>query len=149
MNVAQESFTLSTGKNFAVNFALVNKGTAPVTDFTVDVTELGSWGKVMGMEVPSMLNPGESYQGYAYLTLAEDAQTGVHNFRLNVRSKAGLVSSKMLSVTVTEATAPETTQPEEAKATGFLANKSKLFWIVGDIVLIILAVLFLRLVFKK
>lgn len=145
LNLAQESMTL-TGKKFSLNFALVNKGSDVASGFTVDVTELGSWARLTGLEVPTMLNPGESYNGYAYFEVAEGAEAGAHNFRLNVRSNAGLMASKLVTATVGEA-APEPVVQEAPK--GLLGDKSKLFWIIGDIVLVVLAVLFLRLLFKK
>ncbi|MBI4153743.1 putative S-layer protein, partial [Candidatus Woesearchaeota archaeon] len=149
LNLAQESVTLSGKKQFALNFALVNKGDEAATGFTVDVTELGTWAKLVGLEVPAMLNPGESYNGYAYVEVSDDAAVGAHNFRLNVRHDAGLIASKLVTVNVGEASPITGGAAAETPRPGLLGDKSKLFWIVGDLVLVVLAVVFLRMLFKK
>jgi hypothetical protein len=155
LTVDKEKISLTqTQKKWAIPVVLENKGTS-TAKLKLDATELSSWAKVLSVEAPQELHAGEKYHSYIYLELKDGVQEGVHNLRVNLRDASGLLQSKMLSVTVpAEATTSTaavtgTTVKEPSKVKEFFSSKSKIFWIIGDIVLLVIAIFFIRLLFKK
>ncbi len=138
----------STNK-FSLELVLRNNGQEELP-VTLDVTE-AQWADVLGVEAPSTLNPGDEFHAYAYLKLKEGTLPGKHNLRVNLRKESGLIESKLVTVTVPEltnvVTGAVTSSTPQWKS--WFTNKPKLFWVVADLVLVALAVLFIRLLFKK
>jgi len=146
---AVDTINLAEGQTkFTIEMLLENKDKEP-SEFSLDVTEYSSWADVLGMEVPSKLYPGDKYHAYVYMELKDDAQPGVHNFRVNTRNGDALLSSKLLGVNVPGQASEEVVAEETGKVREFFNNKSKIFWLIGDLVLIVLAVFFIRMLFKK
>lgn len=141
-----------TTKKFVLPLVVENKGGKAAT-FTVDATEISSWAEVTAIEAPSTLNAGELYHIYVYMQLKGDVASGVHNFRVNLRSGDALLYSKLASVTIGEAPKAqetETTDVEVGSVSKWLfSDKQRLFWIAGDLVLVILALVFLKLLLRR
>lgn len=161
INPEVETVNLKEGQTkFVVPLILQNDNDNSL-ELTLDVTEISAWAEVTGVEAPKKLNPGDKYHSYVYMKLKEGVHPGVHNFRVNARNGDALLASKLLGVNVPEQAGEEQgpveetvvpNEPEQgavAKVKDFFKSKSKLFWLVGDIVLIILAVIFIRMLFKK
>ena len=139
------------GDKFSLELVVRNPGNEPLT-VTLDVTE-AQWADVLGVEAPSVLYPGDEFHAYAYLKLKEGTEPGKHNLRVNLRKESGLVASKLVTVTVPESTTVTitgaATAPTERGVTSWFTERPRLFWVVADLVLVALAVLFIRLLFKK
>lgn len=151
LTVANNNLKLdsATGK-FVLELVLKNNGEEALP-VNVDVTE-AQWAEVLGVEAPAVLNPGDVFHAYAYLKLKEGTQPGPHNLRVNLRKESGLIESQLVSVNVPENEAPAITGTV-TQATpswkSWFTGRPKLFWVVADLVLVALAVLFIRLLFKK
>lgn len=137
-------------KKFVLELVLKNSGEKPV-QLNLDVTE-AQWADVLNVESPAVLNPGDEFHAYAYLSLKEGTQPGTHNLRVNLRKETGLLESDLVSVNVPEqSSVVQVTGAAVAtpKWRSWFTEKPRLFWVLADLVLVALAVLFVRLLFKK
>ncbi|MFH1637898.1 MAG: putative S-layer protein [Candidatus Woesearchaeota archaeon] len=141
---------LSEGQlKFTIPVKLSNKGSSEAK-VNLDVTEYSAWADVIGIESPETIFPNEDYHIYIYMTLKEDVEESTHNLRVNVREGARLVDSEIVAVEI--AAGEEEDSGEKSGISGWIAGKienKKLFWIMADVVLVIVALLFLRALFKK
>ncbi|HII16016.1 MAG TPA: putative S-layer protein [Nanoarchaeota archaeon] len=139
-------------KQFVLPLVVENKG-GKAAEFTLDVTEASGWAEVTGIEVPASLGSGEQYHAYVYMKVKDSAAEGVHNFRINLRDAKGLIFSKMASADVQAAPKEDVAQQEESAVPSIskwlFADKNRLFWIAGDLVLVILALVFLKLLLRR
>lgn len=153
LSMEDEKLTLPyTAKKFVLPLVVENKG-GKAASFTVDATEISGWAEVTAIEAPSALGPLEQYHVYVYMQLKDNVASGVHNFRVNLRNEQGLIYSKLASVNIAEAPAAEEAE-EGAVEVGsvskwLFSDKQRLFWIAGDLVLVILALVFLRLLLRR
>ncbi|MFH1066070.1 MAG: putative S-layer protein [Nanoarchaeota archaeon] len=141
-----------TAKKFVLPLIVENKG-GKAAAFTVDATEISGWATVTAIEAPTSLGSLEQYHVYIYIQLKDNVASGVHNFRVNLRNGDGLIYSKLASVSIAEAPAAEEAE-EGAVDVGsvskwLFSDKQRLFWIAGDLVLVILALVFLKLLLKR
>ncbi|MBU2638767.1 MAG: putative S-layer protein [Nanoarchaeota archaeon] len=154
LSIEEENMVLPPGKKkFVLALIIENKGGKPAA-FTVDVTEATGWSTVTATEAPSSLGAGEQYHAYIYMQLKDNVAEGVHNFRVNLRDEKGLIFSQMASVDVQlpeeGAPASEDTVVDTGSLTKWLfADKQRMFWIAGDLVLVILAMFFLKLLLRR
>ncbi|MFH0798361.1 MAG: putative S-layer protein [Candidatus Woesearchaeota archaeon] len=153
----QGTVSLKDGQSkFTLPLVVENNGDSSVK-VKLDVSEFSAWAELISVESPEKLNPGDRYHVYVYLMLKDGVQPGVHNLRVNLRNDEGLISSKLMAVEIpSEAKDSTTSLPVGAavvepasKVKQLLDDKGKLFWIGADLVLIILAVFFIRLLFRK
>jgi len=134
------------GQKVALPILIENKGEEKA-EFTLDVTNTGLWSKVIGIESPKELYNGDVYHAYVYIQVKEDAELGVHDLRINLRNSDGLLQSKLVSFTVEGSQSAEEEAESTSKVREFFAGRT--IWIIGDIVLLIVALIFLRALFKK
>ena len=139
------------GKKLAVPVVITNKGTS-AAEFTLEVSDVDSWAKVLAIEQPGQLNAGESGHAYVYLETKADAPAGAHDLSLNLRNSLGLLATKKVSVSLEGQAAEPAQQTTANRMTGlFTAGSSaaNLFWTVGAVVLAIVGLFFLRTLLKK
>ena len=116
---------------------------------TIDVEEV-SWATLTGTEYLSLLEAGDEAHGYLYFTLDETTE-GKHDLKITVTNDKGDEVTEIVTVDFGDA------QPVEEEEDAFFANinawfKEKApgsFWIIVDIILVILAIVFLRMLFSK
>lgn len=149
LSVLNSNLKQVSGEKLVLELVLRNSGQTELP-VKLDVTE-APWAEILGVEAPAVLNPGDVFHAYVYLKLKEDTQPGVHNMRVNLRKDSGLIESKLVSVVVDE---KSTVTPGQVVDTtpswkSWFTQKPKLFWIIADIVLVVLAILFIRLLFRK
>lgn len=141
---------LSKGQTkFTIPVMLTNRG-GKEAKVSMDVTEYSSWADVIGIESPEVIYPNENYHVYVYMTLKEGAEEGTHNLRVNIRDGTHFIDSSMVSVQ-TEAEESEEAS-EKSGITGWAVAKLEnrnLFWVIADVVLVLVALLFLRALFRK
>lgn len=153
----QGTLNLKDGQSkFTLPLVVENNGDSSV-NVKLDVSEFSAWAELISVESPEKLNPGDKYHVYVYLMLKDGVQSGVHNLRVNLRNNDGLVSSKLMAVEIPAGLEDDTTSlpvgaavvEPAGKVKQLLGDKSKLFWICADLVLVVLAVFFIRLLFRK
>ncbi|MDI6738074.1 MAG: putative S-layer protein [Nanoarchaeota archaeon] len=141
-----------TAKKFVLPLIVENKG-GKAASFTIDATEISGWAEVTATEAPSSLNAGEQYHVYIYMQLKDNVASGAHNFRINLRNGDALLYSKLASVTIAEAPvieeAAEGAVDVGSVSAWLFSDKQRLFWIAGDLVLVILALVFLKLLLRR
>ena len=151
LQVLNQNLKVLDGGKLSLEIVLKNTGSEPMP-VMVDVTE-AQWADVLGVEAPSILYPGDEFHAYAYLKLKQGVEAGKHNLRVNLRKESGLIASKLVTVNVETPAENQVTGTVTAPVTSswksWFTQKPKLFWIVADLVLVALAVLFVRLLFKK
>ncbi|MBU4456316.1 MAG: hypothetical protein KKA65_02345, partial [Nanoarchaeota archaeon] len=136
-------------KKFVIPLKIENIGGSQAS-FTLDVKEESGWANVIGVEVPEILNGREVYHAYVYMELLGNVAEGTHNLRVNLRNGDALLQSKMLNIEIEEGTL--NTGVEEldvAWLSNIFSDKSKLFWFIGDAVLVIIALFFIRMLLRR
>ncbi len=103
----------------------------------LSVSDVSMWANVLGIEQISSLNAGDSYQAYVYLELL-DGVTGAHYMTVTATSADGSEASQLFTVNVAE-----------SEDGSFWSDNKQLFWIIGDVILVLVALYFLRMLFKK
>lgn len=153
----QGTLSLKNGQSkFTLPLVVENNGDTAMK-VKLDVSEFSAWAELISVESPEKLNPGDKYHVYVYLRPKGDIEQGVHNLRVNLRNDAGLISSKLMAIDVPAEPKDDTTSVPVGAAVVEPASKirqlfndnGKLFWIGADLVLVILAVFFIRLLFRK
>ncbi len=153
----QGTMSLKNGESkFTLPLVVENNGDLAMK-VKLDVSEYSAWAELISVESPEKLNPGDRYHVYVYLKPKDDVQPGVHNLRVNLRNDAGLISSKLMAIDVPAGPKDDTTSlpvgaavvEPASKFRQLLNDKGKLFWIGADLVLIVLAAFFIRLLFRK
>ncbi len=157
MTVEDSTITLKPGKKkFVIPFILENTGGKPI-EISVDIKEASGWAEITDTETPKLLNPGDKYHAYVYMKLKNNVAEGLHSFRLNVRraNHDGVLQSKLLSVDVPfdDATTPSRVIQQAAEDltwfSSILSDKGKLAWVIGDVLLVLVALIFIRMLLKK
>lgn len=151
MKAAEDKITVQPGiRKFIIPLIIENTG-GSAAKFRVDVTETAGWADVTSIETPESLNGGESYHAYVYMELKGDVAVGVHNLRVNLKDDAGVLASKMIGIDVRGIEAvPDIQTPEELKFLDSLLNsKGKMFWLIGDAVLVLVALIFIMMLLRR
>ncbi|MFA5887969.1 MAG: putative S-layer protein [Candidatus Nanoarchaeia archaeon] len=154
LSMEDESLVLPyNAKKFVLPLVVENRG-GKAASFTIDATEISGWAEVTAIEAPASLGSLEQYHVYVYMQLKDSVASGVHNFRINLRSGDALLYSKLASVTIAEAPVAETAAETGTVDVGSMSkwlfsDKQRLFWIAGDLVLVILALVFLKLLLRR
>ncbi len=149
LTVTKTAVKLKSGqKKWVIPVTIENSGKS-VLKLKLDATEVSSWAKVLSVEAPSELFAGEKYYAYVYLELKDNVIAGAHNLRVNVRDASGLLQSKLLTVTVPAKDTATTDKVTGSVVKKVFSDKARVFWIIGDILLLIIAIFFIRMLFKK
>ncbi len=148
LNVLTTGLKQDVGGKLTIELLLKNDGLEQLP-IKLDVTE-AQWAEVLAIEAPAVLNSGDEFHAYVYLKVKENTEPGMHSMRINLRKDSGLIESKLVSV-VAEKPMLITGQVVSTTPSwkSWFTDKPKLFWIIADIVLVALAILFIRLLFKK
>lgn len=152
LSPVEEKITVKPGvREFVLPFVVENVGGKPAS-VRVDVTEASGWADQIGAEVPELLNAYEKYHGYIYMELKGDVAEGPHSLRINVKNEEGVLQSKMLTVDVLGDSSSMTVGravEDLTRLDGFFKDKSKLYWLIGDALLVIIALVFIRMLLKR
>jgi len=132
------------GNSFSIPVKVTNGGDNLV-QYTMELANVEVWAEPAN-PISVILDGGQSSTYYFYLTKKEGV-TGVQGATIVLKSGNLIVKSQSLSV--------DTGAVEDSKITGFSIKdlftgiNSKVFWIIGDIVLIVLALFFIKLLFTS
>ncbi|MDD5331402.1 MAG: putative S-layer protein [Candidatus Nanoarchaeia archaeon] len=149
--VPKDSILLSAGEAvaegnaFSLPVTVTNK--AESQELSVELTNLDDWATA-GSAKTQLLDKDQSTTFYFYITPNEGI-TGTRTATINVRSESGnILKTQSVSLKLGEEVVEE-----DVNVSGgikdFFSNNSKVLWIIGDIVLIILAVVLLKFLFTK
>ncbi|MBI4447841.1 putative S-layer protein [Candidatus Woesearchaeota archaeon] len=127
-------------------------------EFEVEAKGLDSWGEITLIEQPQALNTGDKSHAYIYIKLKEGI-TGPHDLTINVKSEGVELKSSIITVNA------ETDQSSQGISSGavitqigaesktlvstLIKDKSDFFWVVGDILLLFVAIFLLKLLFRR
>ena len=137
------------GEDLTISLIVENTGTSSKV-ITVSVEDV-SWADLEGSEYISNLNSGDSIHAYLYFGLDLTAE-GEHDMQVTVTDDAGNEVSEIITVDFGEADTVEDDDPFFNGVSEWFSEKfssTKLFWIIADIVLVILALVFLKMLFAK
>lgn len=109
-----------------------------------------SWATLDGAEYINTLNPGDQTHAYLYFTL-DPTTVGKHDMTLTVVDSDGNAVTKIVTLDFGE---EETAEGDAffSGISGWFTQKSKStgsFWVIADVILVILSLVFLRLLFSK
>lgn len=132
---------VNAGKSFTIPVTVTNN-LKQSKEFTVVVTNLDEWADPVSDKTVALM-PGKSSTVYFYLQSKEDVE-GTFGATVYVKDGTKVVETKDLAFNVAK----------EAKTSsfnfsGFDMNNSTLLWILGDIVLVVIAIFFLVMLFRK
>jgi uncharacterized membrane protein len=128
-----------TENELTLSFVVENDG-SETKDIEVTVEEV-SWATVEGIEHLESLAAGSETHAYVYLSL-DSTTYGKHDLKVTVSDDVGNEVDKIVTVDFGEAPAVK-----EKQSFGF--GSSEAFWIIADVVLVILAIAFLRMLFSR
>ncbi|MBI5797423.1 hypothetical protein HZA98_00785 [Candidatus Woesearchaeota archaeon] len=130
--------------NSKLTLSLLVKNSADA-DTTITITpEDVSWGTLTSSEYLADLSAGSEEHAYLYYTL-DTSNTGSHDLKITVTDDNGNEVSKVVTVDFGEA--PGSSWSELVAWVKAKANSG--FWVLADIILVILALVFVRMLFRK
>ncbi|MFH1456320.1 MAG: putative S-layer protein [archaeon] len=132
-NVAVGSTTVT------IPITVTNDGNGKDT-VLLSVGDVSMWANVLGIEQINTLGAGDSYHAYIYLELM-DGVTGRHSMSVTATSADGSENTELVTVNIAESA--------EVSGEGWFQENKQLLWILGDIILVLVALYFLRMLFKK
>lgn len=138
-----DSQITSSGSSFSIPVKVTNNGNAQKT-FMVSLDNVADWASPVS-EKTLTLNAGQASTLYFYVTADEDA-SGRQSASVNVKSSGAVVASETISVDLGSA---EESGNFFGSVGSFVKDNSTIFWIIGNLVLIVLIVLFLKVLFTK
>ena len=137
------------GEELTISLVIENTGSNS-KEITVSVEDV-SWADLEGSEYISNLNPGDSIHAYLYFGLDLTTENE-HDMKITITDDAGNEISEIVTVDFGEADPVEEDDPFFGGVSEWFSEKfssTKLFWIIADIVLVILALVFLKMLFAK
>jgi len=135
------SLSVDSGDTLSLPVSITNNGDEKTT---LTISAVSSDGSLSPDSKTVILDPGKS----TTVNLALDAKEGISGtktFTLTTKAGNTVVDSKNLNVNIRSATAPIT-----GGTTGTSkVDQKTIFWIIGDIVLIIVGLFFIKLIFSR
>ncbi len=150
-SLLQSSFSITSGRVFAVPVSLQNTGSDQQT-YQVEVVPSGDWTTTVTEQ--TTLNAGQTTTVFVYLTPREDLDQGSYSANINVKQNGNLISTNSITASlgtessITGNTAFQGTYTVNSFTRNWIDN-GRIFWILGIIVLIVLIVFFGKLIMAK
>ncbi len=133
------------GNELTLNMLVRNTGEDDKT-ISISVEDV-SWAETTGTEYLELLQAGDEAHAYVYLSL-DDTTEGKHDIQITVTDDAGNEVTEIVTVDFGEAVVEEDSFFTSVN-TWFAEKTPGSFWILVDVILIILALVFLRVLFNK
>lgn len=146
LSLPQTSISATAGKVFAIPFTVNNNAESSII-YTVEVNAVGAWADSVSETIT--VEAGSSNTGYAYLTPYSGTSAGTYSATLNLKHDGSILDTKTVTVNVGKVSGI-TGQVYEPIGT-FWDNltENTWFWIIGNIILVILVIIVLFLIFRK
>ena len=134
------------GDQLTLGMLVSNNGdtTATITITPSDV----EWATLTGSEYLENLAAGDEEHAYLYFTL-DSTKTGQHDLEITVTDDQGNTVTKTITVDFGEATSDDGTSFFSGIGTWLGDHAAGSFWIIVDVILVILALVFGRMLFSK
>ncbi len=107
--------------------------------FEVSLTDVSDFAVPSSAKVVQ-LQPGQTSTVFLNFKTKQDIEEGTYTGTVSLKSGGQVVDTKLFTVEVSGA-------EDAVKDSGISFNGTKLFWIIGDIILIVVAIFFIRLIF--
>jgi len=140
-------------KAFSIPVALTNDADES-KEYTVTVSNIGDWATTTS-QITAYLTEGQTSTYYITLTPNADATEGKHSATISVKEGTTVISTKTLSFTIPESTSGVTgatvMDVETEDEGGVFSNvfSGTTLWIIGDLLLIVIAIFFIKMLFSK
>ncbi|MBU2634622.1 MAG: putative S-layer protein [Nanoarchaeota archaeon] len=147
VNLPQSSFTTQKGAMFTVPVMITNSESASKT-YVIEFAPTGSW--TGSLTETLTVSSGQSGTGYLYITPTASA-TGSQTGTVTVKQNGNVIDTESISVNIQSGSTP-TTGAGTYQPTGKFwedITSNTAFWIVGNVILVILIVLVLFFIFRK
>ncbi len=135
------SFTINSGESISIPATITNTDKIQ-TQYTIELQNAQDFTESVPAPKNLILNPGQSETVYFNLMTKSNLNAGKYTGTLVVKSANNVLDTKAITISA-----------EKASFSGFgnfsNLNVSKVFWIVADIILIIVAIFFIKLIFGK
>jgi len=141
LRVNQADITGDSAKGFSIPVTINNEGLIQQS-FTVEVVN-ADWAEPVTAQTLT-LNSGQSSTVYLYLKPSKDIM-GKQSAIVNLKSGSNILATQSLSFDLGE---EKKLLSGITGATTGIAD-SNVFWIIGDVVLVVVAIFFLRMLFRK
>jgi len=141
VDVSNVPASVDAGKSFDLSVKVSNTGSISGT-FNVEVSNLGSWADALQ---PQTITLGAGKTGTLFFTLnTKAAATGSQSASVSVLYGSEVLDSQTINVNLKA--------PEAPPVTGFAIGSffsGTTLWIIADIVLVIIAIVFIRMLFRS
>lgn len=141
-----KDYTVKNGE-LTLGMLVTNNG---ANDATISITPSDvDWATLTGSEYLTSLAAGSAEHAYLYFTL-DTKYTGQHDLEITVTDENGNTITKTVTVDFGVGTSNTEQNGFFSSITKWLANHGQgMFWIIVDVILIILALVFARMLFSK
>ena len=144
------------GTSFSIPVKLTNTA-SETKEYKITISNIADWAGTTP-EIEAYLTAGQSSTFHVTITPEEDAAEGKHSATVNVKEGSTLIATKTLSFTIPETTTTNSITggavidvPETEDGKGFFNNlfSGTTLWIIGDLVLVLVAIFFIKMLFSK
>lgn len=134
LSLSRTSFDGNAGSSVSIPVQVTNTENR-ARDYTISITNAGDFAEQVSPKTVS-LNPGQTSTVFMNMKISDDAEDGSYSATVNVKAGSALVASDSVNVVVGEG----------AAAPGKISTST--FWIIADILLIVIAIVFVILIFR-
>ncbi len=145
-NLLQSSYSIKQGDSFRVQVLIQNFEDISKV-LTLEAIPSGNWAQTVTQTVA--LLPNDEKTVSLEIQAPSDAETGTKTLSLNLKSGSQLLDSKTVTVEVGSKSGGTFIPPTTGFTTLFGGKQGTVLFILADIVLVILAIYFLILLFRK
>jgi len=132
---------LEQGGSVSIPVKVTNDGTS-IKQYTLEVVNIDDWADPVSSKTVSV-GSGQTTTEYLFLNIKEGVE-GKHSATVNVKSGNEIVATQSAVVEVIGEG-----EGVVGRVTGWFGENTTLLWILGDVVLIVLAIWFIKMLFVK
>jgi len=146
------SETLEIGKPYSIPVKITNTASTD-KEYKILLTNILDWAESTSI-INAYLTPGQTSTYYLTITPKTDATEGQHSATVNVKEGTSVITAKTLSFTIPEKSDSSITggtvmEVENKGAFQSVFGSGTTFWLIGDIVLVIIGIFFIKMLFSK
>ncbi len=147
IEISQRSFNVDAGTSFTMPVTISNPSGSRAT-YTLAVTPVGSWASSVSQIVSVEANSQSSLN--VVLNAKSDAEAGSYTALVELKSGAETLASNTINVNVDSQTGLEpVTGGTVFRPVTDSNTVATVFWIIGDVALIVIIIYFITLLFRK
>ena len=147
LSVGQYTSEISGGDLVQVPVTVTNTGNVEAS-YAVEVSGVADWAELYPVS-PLSLDVAKSSTIYLLIKSNEVLEAGSYSATVSVKSDGKVLTTRTVTVSVPEVEEAPGWITGATVGEWFAAKGSTIFWIIGDIVLIVVAIFFIRLIFVR